>query len=113
MTQEPSTKDQGTGSSERRTARRFPLGWQAKIKGLDATGSSFEEFSTVTNLSSTGVFLHVSRQVRVGTELDILIRVPFQQEHWMRYPGRVIRVEPTEPQAGVAIRFSTLKPKFV
>ena len=110
-----------SGSPERRQARRFPVGWAAKIKGLDAAGSGFEESSLVKDLSSTGAFVYINRQVRVGSELDVLIRVPVGRERWLKYPGRVIRVEESKtpadagakPRLGVAIHFSTFKPSFL
>lgn len=106
------TKTEATDSPDRRRARRFPVGWAAVIKGLDATGLAFEETSTVKDLSSSGVFVYSNHQVPVGSKLDVLIRVPMSTEHWMLYPGRVIRVEPSQAQPGIAIKFSTFKPTF-
>lgn len=134
MSRKTTSKDQAD-SPERRKARRFPVGWIAKIKGLDAAGSGFEESSLVKDLSSTGAFVYINRQVRVGSELDVLIKIPIGSERWMKYPGRVIRIEsgvdsggpageastlpardtqsPDQAKLGVAIRFSTFKPSFL
>jgi hypothetical protein len=103
----------GIGSGEKREARRFPVGWPVKITGVDATGLRFEEASVAKDLSSKGVFVSLTRAVAVGSELQVLIKVPLGQQQWMSYPGRVVRADSQRSQHRVGIRFSTVKPAFV
>jgi len=97
---------------ERRASRRYPVGWVARLKGLDAVGVKFDEAGTIKNLSSTGALVYLTRQVRVGAKLEVMIRVPFGRENWMEYPARVIRID-SDAQTAVAVKFSALKPSFL
>ncbi|HEY6333246.1 MAG TPA: PilZ domain-containing protein [Blastocatellia bacterium] len=118
-------KDNKLDSGEKRVARRFPVGWPVRVIGLDATGIHFEETSLAKDLSSTGVFVSLSRPIPVGSELQVLIKVPLGEEHWMSYPGHVVRTapdrteqtgqvgQPERGERGVAIRFSSAKPNFL
>lgn len=98
---------------ERRRAVRRHLQWQATIEGSDPTGAQFGEQGVIENLSSTGAFLYMSREVAIGSRLDLAIRLPFEKENWMKYSAEVVRVEAATQKIGIGIRFDDLRPTFI
>lgn len=98
---------------ERRRSRRFNVGWPIRIKGADSTGTKFETVGTLENLSSAGAYLHTRRQLPVGANIEVSIRVPVKKDHWMNYPAEIIRVDANKLDVGIAMRFRTLKPVFI
>lgn len=101
------------GHQERRKARRFNAAWEVSVRGADPSGSSFSETGTLENLSSTGAFLFLTRKFEVGERVDVLIKVPFKRENWMKYSAEIVRVEAAPPRVGVGMRFDTPRPAFV
>ena len=53
---------------ERRTARRFSIGWDVTVTVNDGTGSTIGETGRLENLSSNGAFLFLSRSLDPGTK---------------------------------------------
>ena len=97
---------------ERRRARRFRVGWDINVKGTDDAGLGFDEAGVLENLSSTGVFFYLSRPLRIGTKLEVSIKVPFRRENWMRYSAEVVRIESGSRRIGIAMKFDTVRPSF-
>ena len=97
---------------ERRTARRFNIGWDVTVTANDGTGSIIGETGTLENLSSNGAFLFLSRDLDPGTRVEVCIRVPFKRENWMRYSGEVVRSERIATKVGIAMRFDSARPTF-
>lgn len=100
-------------SEERRTARRFPVTWAVVIKGKDQAGERFDETGTLRNLSSRGALFFLLRPVRLGTSLQVEIRVPMKEKSWMKYSAKVVRVEKQKSSFEVAVQFPTAKPIFI
>jgi hypothetical protein len=98
---------------ERRNARRFDVGWAAVVKGQDQSGWGFDERATLKNLSSAGAFLYLARKINLGERLELLIRVPFKKNNWMKYTAEVVRLEPTSARSGIGLRFDTPVPVFI
>lgn len=98
---------------ERRMSMRHSLKWQATIESRDTGGVRFDEAGVIENLSATGAFFYISRTVRVGTQLNLEIRLPLKKENWMKYSAEVVRVEPAASRIGVGIKFDTVKPEFI
>lgn len=99
-------------NEERRNARRFDVDWDVAVKGRDQSGRCFDEGATLENLSSAGAFLYLTRKVNLGEKLELLIRVPFKRNNWMRYRAEVVRLEPTSARLGFGVRFETPMPVF-
>jgi hypothetical protein len=97
---------------ERRTARRFNIGWEVTVTVNDGAGSTIEETGTLGNLSSNGALLLLSRNLDPGTRVEVWIRVPFKRENWMTYSGEVVRSERTATGSGIALRFEIARPGF-
>jgi hypothetical protein len=97
---------------DRRQSRRFKVSWQIVIRGSDRQGNGFEETGALQDLSASGMFCYLEHRVSVGARLDVLIRVPFKRENWMKYSARVVRAEPEDARMGVAARFDGRAPSF-
>lgn len=98
---------------ERRLARRFKVGWAVTVKGVDGAGAVYQEPSQIENLSSTGAFIYLKKSVGIGSRLEVMIKMPFKRENWMKYPAEVVRVERAPSKVGVAVRFGASRPTFV
>ncbi len=105
--------DRRTSVLERRRVRRFKVEWDVTVKGQDITGASLDEVGRLENLSSGGAFLYLTKCVKVGTQLDVWIKVPFKRENWMKYSAEVVRVESLPQNFGVAMKFDSARPAFV
>jgi hypothetical protein len=101
------------GLSERRRARRFAVGWPVKVEGNDTAGQNFEETGKLQNLSSAGALISIAGSLKIGTTLEVLIKIPLKKDSWMKYSAEVVRVEASRPESAVAIRFFTFRPKFI
>jgi hypothetical protein len=108
-----SGREETARQEERRKARRFNTTWEAMIQGTDPSGRSFKETGSLENLSSTGAFLFLARKFEVGERVDIMIKIPFKRENWMKYSAEIVRVETEAPRIGVGMRFDTSRPAFV
>ena len=104
---------QSPDNEDRRNARRFDVGWDVAVKGKDQSGKGFDEGATLENLSSAGAFLYLTRNVKLGENLELLIRVPFKKNNWMRYRAEVVRLEPNNSRSGIGLRFATPAPVFI
>jgi hypothetical protein len=101
-----------TALKERRRARRFKVDWGVKVRGHDKQGDRFSETGSLADLSSRGALLRLTKRLRVGTKLEVLIRLPSPRKRWMAYPGEVVRCEDRIPRAGIAVRFTRIRPKL-
>ena len=97
---------------ERRGARRFAVGWKATVKGTDNEGIDFDESGEIRNLSSSGAFLYLGRQLKVGSRIDVWIKLPMQKENWMKYQAEVVRVEGDPQMVGIGMHFCEVWPRF-
>jgi hypothetical protein len=97
---------------ERRAARRFDVAWEIRVKGRDGAGAGFEEGGRLVNLSSRGAFLRLEKNCAVGRKLEVRIKVPSEHERWMAYSAEVVRLENSSPQAGIAVRFTRIRPRL-
>lgn len=106
------TVKRGVDVLERRRARRFRVGWDINVKGTDDAGLSFDEAGVLENLSSTGVFFYLTRPLRIGTKLEVSIKIPFRRENWMKYSAEVVRIESGTRRIGIAMKFDAIRPDF-
>jgi PilZ domain len=113
MTKRLGSRREETGRQERREARRFDAAWEVSITGTDSSGSSFSETGTLENLSSTGAFLFLNRKFEVGERVEVLIKLPFKRDNWMKYSAEIVRVEAVPSKIGIGMRFDTPRPAFV
>lgn len=97
---------------ERRRAKRFQVDWQVRIEGANGGGDSFMEAGVLRNISSSGALLTLAKRLSPGTRLDIFIRLPLQGKKWMKYPARVVRIEPGIEPVAAAVKFNGPRPDF-
>src|SRR5688500_11660221 len=64
------------GSPERRRKPRVAIESPATVRGVDANGQSFEENSTLDNLSAGGLFFQLPRQVEPGAPIFVVFPFP-------------------------------------
>ena len=111
---------------DRRISARHRLHWQIEVDGNDSLGRPFHETGIVEDLSSSGAYFYLNHQVNLGADISLSIRLPVQNDSWIKYHAKVIRVEPGDGKVGVGIkldarsqkfgvgiRFDSSKPKFV
>ena len=61
---------------ERRLKPRFECNYPARIRGQDGNGKLFEEIGKAVNLSRTGVYIILNREIPKGTDILIKIAMP-------------------------------------
>ena len=106
-------KSKTESKEERRAARRFEVGWDLAVEGTDQRGRSFSQAGTLQNLSSSGAFFILPKRVKLGTTLELEIRVPMKGTSWMKYSGKIVRVKQQGSDYGVAVSFATARPAFI
>jgi hypothetical protein len=93
-----------TPKNERRSQKRIPVRLPVSI----ASGQSEAATGHTRDLSSSGIFLYTSQQIREGNELEVILILPPQLTHgekrWVCCLASVVRVEQTRRsgQLGVA-----------
>jgi hypothetical protein len=97
---------------ERRRARRFQVEWDVVVRGKDLVGDPFDDAGSLVNLSSRGALVFLRRNLGLGSKVDLEIKLPFDGERSMRYSAEIVRVEASSPNAGIAMRFGRVRPRF-
>jgi hypothetical protein len=77
---------------ERRDKPRIYVPFIAKVRGRDAKGQVFKADMVTQNISSSGMYLRLTQQVKEGTKLLVLILLRPAGRIAIR--GDVVRVEP-------------------
>ena len=98
---------------ERRRAYRFHINWPVAVRHNGDRSPDFEAPGNLVDLSSRGAYLSVRKKLRLGSKLDLWIRVPHEVERWMVYTAEIVRVEESSLGPRVAVRFTTVRAKFV
>ena len=62
------------GIAERRSKPRLNEPFPARAWGKDAAGQAFEDDCVLDNISSTGLYLRLPRQMKSGAELSVVIK---------------------------------------
>ncbi len=95
---------------ERRRKPRINCQYPATVHGQDEKGKKFEESAKLANLSATGLYLWINREVQQGQKIFVIVRLSSEliKEATPRIAtnGIVTRTE-TQPGGvlGVAIKF--------
>ncbi len=90
---------------ERRKWPRYMLNWPIRLMGEEPTGAAFQEEGLLQNISVNGALAHLTRELDIGTELHISIRMPLESDIWMSYGARVVRVEKAPSGISAALGF--------
>jgi hypothetical protein len=97
---------------ERRRAKRFQVDWQIRVAITRKGGSTSVETGALRNISSSGALVSLATPLTAGAELDVYIKLPLRGKKWMKYPARVVRVEPGDAAVAAAIKFDSARPNF-
>jgi hypothetical protein len=62
------------GIAERRAKLRINEPFPTRAWGTDAAGQAFENDGVLDNISSTGLYLRIPRQMKSGAELSVVIK---------------------------------------
>jgi hypothetical protein len=95
---------------ERRRLPRADLPLAIIVRGVDATGTSFQLSTTVENLSASGLYIYLPQPLQPGIRLFVCVRLalvrPDAGAPHVAAHGHVVRVTSTaEKRTGVAVVF--------
>ena len=98
-----------TPKNERRSQKRIPVRLPVSI----ASGQSEAATGHTRDLSSSGIFLYTSQQIREGNELEVILILPPQLTHgekrWVCCQASVVRVEQTRRSGQLGVTASIRK----
>ncbi len=105
-----STNPDSINFLERRLKPRFKCDYPAWLQGHDENGKLFEEIGKAINLSRSGVYILVNREIPEGMELTIRISLPTENPKLgtskLAVRGMVVRGEfHSETIFGIAVKF--------
>lgn len=100
-----------SGLIQHRRARRFRVAWNVKIEVMDDSGNAIYGTGSLENVSLSGALVYLKRYLQRGTKLSLWINVPFKR-CWVRFSAEVVRLQSVSLRAGVAVRFTTMRPTF-
>ena len=103
----PSEPTSGGGRRQERIYEPFPV----MVRGVDATGETFEINTVLDNLSASGLYVRLERRIEPGTKLFAIVHIsmspPEVPAPHVAVRGVVLRVEPLPDDTwGVAVRFT-------
>ena len=64
----------GSGKVERRQKARVQYPFPTRVSGADAQGSSFDVDCTLDNISSSGLYLRMRDQLKLGVDLNVTVK---------------------------------------
>jgi len=102
-----------SSQTDRRASRRFQMGWDITIRRVDRNGKVYNEIGDLNNLSSSGSYINLARLANVGDRLEVCIKIPMKRKRWIRYSGKIVRLQRNDSGVGVAVKFDKLRPEFV
>jgi len=107
-----STLNSDMNQVDRRSKSRLACNYPARVRGYDPDGRKFDEQTVLSNLSASGVFLHLNQKTEPGKDMFVLInlsqqpRVSGRTGFSIAARGVIVRSEPgPEGGFGVAIAF--------
>lgn len=102
------TKAQREQRSTRRVAARGPV----RVKVVD--GMAQDASAELRDVSMRGVFIYLSKRVRLGSTLELVLPLPEglrkADQNWIRCKCRVVRVEEKPGEFGVAAMIEEYEP---
>ncbi len=101
-------------TSDRRLKPRITCDYPAVIKGRDGRGNKYEENGKLANLSASGLFMWVNRDIPPGSRLTITVYLSSpgleNKSHKLSTNCIVVRSEPqASEQCGVAVKFTSYR----
>ena len=95
---------------DRRVKPRISCDYPAIINGHDGVGSKYSEHGKLINLSASGLFMMVNRDIQNGSKLSVTVNLSTSMTDKnapkLATNGIVVRTEPlADGKCGVAIKF--------
>ncbi|HXG64795.1 MAG TPA: PilZ domain-containing protein [Blastocatellia bacterium] len=99
---------------ERRSKPRLYHPFLIKVRGVDTGGRAFETHTLVDNLSASGLYLRLARQVEAGTRLFLVLYLSGapggEGGGRVAIRGVTLRTEPrAEGMYGLAVKFTSYR----
>lgn len=102
-----------SNQADRRASRRFQVAWDITIRRVGQNGKVYNETGDLNNLSSSGSYINLARLAKVGDRLELCIKIPMKHKRWMRYSGKIVRLQRNDSGVGIGVKFDKLRPEFV
>jgi hypothetical protein len=102
-----------SNQADRRSSRRFPVAWDISIRRIGRNGKIYNETGNLNNLSSSGSHINLASLAKVGDKLELCIKIPMKRKRWMRYSGKIVRLQRNDSGVGIGVKFDKLRPEFV
>ena len=82
-------KKEITVESEKRKAPRIEKVLTVRYSSIRQEVDSWDS-STLKNISTTGIMLYTNKMLARGELVKLLIKIPFDPQHWLETNGQVI-----------------------
>jgi hypothetical protein len=107
-------REQMYTTTDRRVKPRINCDYPAVIEGTNGSGKKFLDQAKIVNLSASGLFLLVNREITNGSKLTVTIHLSDTTDNpdtpKLATNGTVVRSEPrTSGTCGVAIKFQNYR----
>lgn len=104
-------------AGDRRSKPRLAKPFHINVQGRAQDGSSFEVATVLKNMSSSGIYLYLDRQVEVGARLALTIRLSTSENDEVpvarvAVKGIVVRTE-SQPNGDCGTAVAIIKRQFV
>jgi len=104
-----------TPALERRRERRVPVNLPILVRGIDRTGSPFEEHTSSVNLCRGGAAFSTRYPLELGSELEIRIPVvptPASEDTEFLTQGRIVHMKPGKSERELIVGVEFTGPRF-
>ena len=99
---------------DRRVKPRVECDYPAVIEGTDTQGNKYEDHAKLANLSASGLYMWVNRNIEPGTKLSVIVLFSTMAVNTdtpkLATSGIVVRTEPqNDGSCGVAVKFANYR----
>ena len=92
---------------ERRRKPRLNDSLPARVWGIDNDGEMFGFDARVNNISSSGLFLKIPRQVKISSQISLVVRLKDGSGVMAAIRGKVLRDDPQlDGSRGIAVQIT-------
>jgi hypothetical protein len=101
-------------TTDRRVKPRIDCDYPAEVQGINGSGKKFQDQAKLVNLSASGLFLLVAREITNGSKVTVTIHLSDStvnpETPKLATNGIVVRNEPQSTgMCGVAIKFQNYR----
>ena len=93
--------------TERRRKPRLNDSLPARVWGIDNDGEMFGFDTMVDNISSSGLFLRISRPLKISSQISLVVRLMNRSGVMAAIRGKVLRDDPQlDGSRGIAVKIT-------